>query len=505
MAEIGSISTTPSINVLVNRFLDAERTPVKKLESRKSKLTNQSSVLLDLKSKLKKVGDRIDTFTTIGEEETLSAKEVSVSDSTIFTAEATHEASLGVSTLFVSRIAKNDIALSDRFTKTDTSLADDYAGKTKSFYISIGSGSTQTISVSFDSDSTTNEEILEEIADAINDADLDISAKVVADTSTTVRLSFVSDEAGSDYEINLSDTNNGNNGLLKNLGFISKHDSRPETSGSSGGFIYADSDELDAQFTLNGIQITRSSNKIEDVLTGVTITLKKAQSADDEPETLTVSQDVSTIREQLNNFIQDYNDAITYLKEKTGIDSSTRERGVLSGRYTYQNLKIRMRTIVSQKVSGIESGKPQTIRDLGIKTNTDGTLEIDDEDKLEEALEQGPTTVSDLITSENGIGTQLKSEIYSFTRTGGTIDDTTRGISNLETNYNKSIERYESRLKFREEALRKQFAELQKTLTILNSQQVMLQRTGLGTYGGMLFGYGSQSSSYNMFGLGSYY
>jgi len=490
MADISSISTIPSIDILVNQFIQKERQPVTKLESRKSNLSKQKAVFLDLKSKFKAVQDRIDTFTTIGEEEKLSAKQVTLSDSTIFTAEATSEASLGVNTLFVSRVAKNDIVVSDRFTISGTSLVDDFAGETINISVTVGSGDTKEISISFSSSLTTNEDILAEVADAITDASIGISAKVVKDTSSTVKLSLVSDEVGTDNEIKLADEDSSG-GLLKTIGFIQKNNERREATSTSGGYIYEETENLDAQFTLNGIEITRSSNEIDDVLTGVTITLNKAQSSGDEAETLRISQDTSTIKEQLENFMTDYNSAISYIKEKTGVDPTTKSRGALSGNFIYQNLKIRIRSIASSKVSGIESGKPQTLRDIGVKINSDGTLVLDDEDKLEEALEAGPTTVSDLLTSTNGIASRIDSELQSFTRTGGTIDDSSRGVTRIETSINSQISRYETRLKFKEGALRQQFAELQRTLTLLNTQQTMLQNSGFMTYGSYGSSYGN--------------
>ncbi|RKY87978.1 hypothetical protein DRQ09_03605 [candidate division KSB1 bacterium] len=495
MAEIGSISTTPSINTLVKTFLDVERKPIKNLETKKTELNKRTSVFTDLKSKLKTLKDRLDTFTAVGEEAKLSAKIVTVSNENIFTAEATPDASIGVNTIFVSRVAKNDIVVSSRISKNGFSLVNSAYGRTRKISITVGSGNANTITISFGTDISSNQDVLDKIAEEINDADIGVSAKVIADTRSTIRLAIVSDEVGSENTIQLADVNN-NNGLFKKLGLIEKNNERRKATRTQGGYIYENTENLDALFSLNGIEITKSTNEIDDVLTGVTIKLLKAQKSGDEPETLTISQDTSTIKEQLENFIKEYNDAIKYLNEKTSINAITKERGTLSGNFTYQNLKIRMRSIIAQKVSGIEEGKPQTIRDLGIKINNDGTLELEDEDQLEEALAQGPTTVSDIFTSDDGIATNLKDLLSNYTSTGGIIDISKKGVSNEEKSVSRTISSYESRLKFRESALRKQFAELQKTLSILNSQQALLARSGFITYG---YGYG-----YGIYGTSSY-
>ena len=157
MAYISSITGQPSIDVLVNRFMEIERAPVKKMESKREDISKRITSLTDLKTKLKTLYERVKSFTEIGAEKKLGAKSADSSNTTIFTAQADYTATLGVNTLFVSQIAKNDTVVSDRITSSGTDIAG--SGGTISFSITVGSESAVTISVEVDA-ADTNSEVL---------------------------------------------------------------------------------------------------------------------------------------------------------------------------------------------------------------------------------------------------------------------------------------------------------------------------------------------------------
>lgn len=492
MADISTLTSVPSVEQLVSSYSAKERKPVKALETKKTALSEKSAVLTDLKSKLKSLRTRVKGFTDVGAAAKLAAKSAVSSDTSIFTVEADATAETGINTLFVSRIASRDIAVSSVINKSPTTIAKTFFGTQQEFTVQIGSDTRTTISINFDNRTETNEEVLSRIAEAINENVDDVSVNVITTKKNKARLTIVASNTGSENAISLSDVNNSQ--LLQTLGFISENgDERRSAEKSQGGYITSDAESLDSLFELNGIEIISSSNTITGVLEGVTIQLRKAQQPGSSPETFTISIDADAIIEQIDEFIKEYNDVIKFLNEKTSVDLSTNERGALASNFIYSRLRLSLRELVSQNVSGVQSGSPSNITEIGIKIDTKGTLSIDDEDELEDAIADSPDAVIDLFTGELGIAAQLTDLLESYTLTGRVIDKDISSIRRQTTTVNRQISRFESSFRLVEENLRQKFTQLQRSLTLLQSQQAALQRFGFSS--NTLFQFGSISNT----------
>lgn len=473
MAGISSITSTPSIDTLVNRFLEVDRKQLTTSTYSTQNLSKRLSALNTLKAKLNTVDTRIESFTTTTSDSVLGVKKAVSSDEKIFTAEATSSASTGINTIFVTSTARKDTAISKQFNRTGTDLASKFDGQFLTFKIKVGDDSAKTLSFSV-SEGESNISILRSIRDAINSSSVDISASVINDSPTTARLTLVAEESGEDNSFTLQDTNGIR--VLKELGFIQSNDQRRLASGTDGGYITPDTENLNAAFTLNGIPITNNSNTITDVLSGVTINLVSAQQTGESAETLTIGLDDNSTKEQVEGFIEDYNDLMEFLTESTSINPTTKERGELSGVYTYRNLRINLRTTVGSRVTSVDTGNPSTLRDIGISIDRSGNLELSDEDKFTEALEDDADAILDLFTSSRGIATRMEALITPFRTTGGIIDDNRSSTNLLTQKVSKRESNINSRLQIRENTLRRQFSDLQKSLSRLNSQQTILNR-----------------------------
>ncbi|MFC1556759.1 flagellar filament capping protein FliD [candidate division KSB1 bacterium] len=472
MVQISSLSSQSSIEELVSRFSKREQLPITALQEKKTSLTRKSAVLVDLKSNLNTLRTRAKGFTSIGAEAKLAKKSAVSSNESLFTVSADATAARGVNTISISRIARNDVGISSQFDSSDFSLAGALSG-THQFTVQVGSNTAQTISVTI-SAGDTDETVLENIASAINTYVEDATAKVITSSRSKVRLSIVSDESGSENEISLTAV--GGSEILEELGFVDKNSTdRREFKTTKGGFVTEDTEDLDAVFEINGIEITSSSNSVTDVLEGVTINLRKAQDAGESAETFTIAPDIEDIKSQVEGFIEDYNSALQYLTEKLSVDTTTNERGVLAGNFTFTRLRLQLRQIVSSPVEDISEGNPELITQVGIEINADGSLSLD-EDEFEEAALENPTGVTDLFTSTIGVASQLTGIIEQYTLAGAVIDKNISSVNRQTETAEKQISGFESRLKIQEESLRRKFTELERMLQSLNSQQTLLNR-----------------------------
>ena len=290
-------------------------------------------------------------------------------------------------------------------------------------------------------------------------------------------MSIISDDTGSENEITLRKGKDSS--LLSEIGLVSPDGERSVATKNRGGFLKSNVDDLDALFTLNGVEITQGANKIENIIKGLTINLLKAHKKDDQPETITVSADNDQIKEEIKGFIEDYNQALTFINNKTSVGVDSRDRGALTGNFGIQRLRIKLREIVSSTVEGDDNTTIKRLSQIGIEINRDGTLKIEDEDKFDSQIAENPDDVQALFNGEFGIGNKLETELKRFTRVGGVIGDVDRGMSLRIRNIEKRTKRFNERLRGRESNLRQQFSRLQKILTSLSAQQRILQLTNI--------------------------
>jgi flagellar hook-associated protein 2 len=332
-----------------------------------------------------------------------------------------------------------------------------------------------------DPSGTTDEEILREIADAVNvamddatdadtiDEDEGAFGSVVNETTDTARLSLRSGSTGYAGRLQFSDSADG---LLSMLGVTEG----AVATGTAGGMITdvgtseSDSD-LNARFVLDGLTIYRSSNQVTDALDGITLNLLQTTETNAD---FTITPDTDSIKGQLNDFIKKYNDVLEFIKIQSNVDSDLEIRGPFAGDSTFRSLRFEMRNLVSQRVDGQPAAGPDYLSDLGININDDGTLVLEDEEALTAALEEDTNAVQSLFGSENGVAKQLETMLDSYLGSKGIIDNRIDSVDQQIRRLGNRIETFQSRLNQREEQLRVQFANLQETMANFQSQQSFL-------------------------------
>ena len=112
------------------------------------------------------------------------------------------------------------------------------------------------------------------------------------------------------------------------------------------------------------------------MLPGVTLNLVGQQASGDNPVSLVVSADTNAINSDVQNFISNYNTALSYLNSQTAINASTGAPSALSDEPMYENLIGTLRSTVSAAISDTGSSQVQTLADVGITQAADGTLSI---------------------------------------------------------------------------------------------------------------------------------
>ncbi len=468
MSSISSYYSFPtSVDEYVEQALVSERANITTLENKKSDLNNKSSVYTDLSTNLKALQDIADEFSSTVSLNALLTKSAVSSDEAKYKVQASNSAVTGSYSIRVNSIARVDIAHSSRFSSDGTELGD--LGK-QEIRIADGNGEYADLKIDISKDDS-NKEVMQKIAEAINESDLSLSASVIYDTAGTSRLTLTSKETGYDNRINLNDEKN--NELLTVLGILDENGERQEASGTDGGFLVRDPDELNAVFMINGLEIIRQSNTIDDVIDGVTIDLYSTFEDSEHDGYISVENDLNEVKDQIDSFIETYNKTVTYLRDKTNIDTSTYEHGELYGDASLTTLRYQLSDIVTGQISTDDDSILNTLADIGITISRSGELSISDQDKLDEQLEGDLAGVIRLFQGDEGVGQRIEDLMKRYTRSGGVISSKKSSISEQVDNLDRRIENYEKILETREAALKLEYSKLQQMLISLNNQMDM--------------------------------
>lgn len=466
-------SSTSGVDQLVQMYVQSISTPVTNLQTQESQVNTLISVYQQLKSDLSSFQTQASSLASVGTLSPLSAESATPSDTSVLTATAQSTASPGTHSILVTQLAKNDTLVSNQFSQSGTDISSAGTG-TSTFSITVD-GTTTNVNVDVKAGDT-NSTVLANIASAVNNANAGVTASVVDDTSTTARLVFQSTNSGSANAISVADVTGT---LAADVGWSSSVISgRTASTSTTGGFVNSSTSSLDANFTLDGIPIVRSSNTISDVLTGVTLNLAATQQATDNPVTLTIAPDTSSIQTTVNNFISAYNTVMQYLNQNINDVTSTASdgtqtvtRGSLSGDMAAMNLQMTLPSIIMGQVTSATGSNPNTLSAIGITLGSDGTLSISDQSTFTDAVNSNPSGVMALFNSSDGVATQLNTMLSEFVNPGGVMDEEISGAQDQVTAMNNEIQSMQANINIQADAVRQQYSQYESMLIQLNQTQ----------------------------------
>lgn len=296
------------------------------------------------------------------------------SNEDILTTSAATNASPGSYYLAVKQLAQaHQVASSATNTYSST---DDVVG-TGTVSFTFANSPTSDFSVTLDSNNNT----LTGLCNAINKADKGVQASIInigTTSSPKYQLLLTSEESGANSAFTVSSTLTGGN--TPDLSRIVQQGQNALIKFGSGE---------------NAIEVEKSSNKVTDLINGVTLNLESA----DETKTIKVNiaRDTDTVKTAITSFVDQYNTFMQSVAEQFTYNSDSEESGTLFGDYKLQSVQQDIISAISNAVSGLDSNI-KSLSSIGITHNTDGQLEIDD-DMLSAALEDNPDDVTRLFSA----------------------------------------------------------------------------------------------------------
>ncbi len=169
----------------------------------------------------------------------------------------------------------------------------------------------------------------------------------------------------------------------------------------------------DAKFTLDNLNITRSSNTISDALANVTINL--LSDSGQPTSNVSITSDTSTISGNISNFVTAYNNLVTAVNGVASYNSSTKVAGPLFGNSIIENMMNSVSNIIVGQVNGL-SGANSTLAQIGITLDQSGNLNVDSS-TLNNALQNNLGAVAKIFQA---VGTSTDNTISYVNSTSNT-------------------------------------------------------------------------------------
>jgi flagellar hook-associated protein 2 len=233
----------------------------------------------------------------------------------------------------------------------------------------------------------TKDQTLQGIRDAINKANIGVTATIVSDGSDNpYHLVISSNKTGekSSMKISVDGADGGpvNAGIASLLGY--------DPNGTQG--MTQTSGAQDTKLTMNGITVTSDSTTVDDVVQGVSMDLTATGTT-----TLTVGQDSSSVTTAINGFVKAYNDLNSTIAKLTAYDPETKSGGVLQGDSAVRSIQTQLRRVLGTPVEGLNSNM-KTLTQVGITFTQDGSLKVDSS-KLSTAISKNFSDIAGLFAA----------------------------------------------------------------------------------------------------------
>lgn len=228
----------------------------------------------------------------------------------------------------------------------------------------------------------------------------------------------------------------------------------------------------DAVLKMGSLTFSSKNNKFENIIDGISIEAKQVGKT-----TVSVKPDNDGTKEAVKSFVAAYNELVDTIDkhskatEVTDADGKKRKKpGALGGDSMTRGMMSQLRNSLGQVYDG------KTLSMLGIKTDRQGKLEVDDE-KLTKAINEDPESISTVFLGadgKSGLMQGITSNLKDFKTSGGNFSTRIDRLEQEQKKIGQDREDLDARLKVREQSLRDYYAKMDKMISSMSQTQNML-------------------------------
>ncbi len=371
----------------VDGLLGIKKFEISQLQKKQDEITARQDALLKINDAVVSLRhtaiNMADSASFFGYTATLSSNSSNVAASTLLDVSGTSGLAAGQHSIVVSQIAQAERLSSSSAVKDNSGTAVTSAGSalnlSGSFQIA---GATVTVATG---------DSLNDIATKINQLNTGASATGVTASVMKVgtadfRLILASDNTGA-TGFTLTGTALDAAGTLAGLNIGS--------NGQSNALQTLQAAQ-DAQISIDGLSLTRSSNTISDALSGVTLTLKQAD------PTVTVNMsigvDQQALRDNVQAFVDAYNSLQSMINDQFKFDAATGIGGILAGDPLLTTIQSALSSSLLQPVPGLAADRNSLVM-IGVEPDAQGKLMINP-DRFDTFLANDPNAIRDLFVAQ---------------------------------------------------------------------------------------------------------
>lgn len=361
ISSLGSGSGIDS-SALITKLVDVSKAPqLDRLTTRQTQLETQISDFGLLRSSFSKLET---AASALNNPDTFNAKSASIPTTSLLAiTKLNATAAVGEYAITVDQIAQSQSLSSANFASTTAPI-----GK-GTLAIRFGSWNAALDTFTVDASKTGGTITVDDsnnsligLRDSINKSSLGVKASVV--TNGGVSKLLVTGPSGSTSEVEITATETvGATGLAK---FNFNETTRNMTQQQEG---------KDALLHVNGLEITRSTNHMTDVVDGLEFDVFNKSTT--ETINIGISEDKSIAEKGIRDFVTAYNTFLSETEKLVGFDKDKNAYGSLRQDPLAKNLIQQLRSQLNASITGV-SGNFNTLSNLGIGTQLDGTLKIND-------------------------------------------------------------------------------------------------------------------------------
>ena len=250
----------------------------------------------------------------------------------------------------------------------------------------------------------------------------------------------------------------------------------------------------DASFKVNGLNVTRSSNTVNDVIEGVTLDLFANTTG---AARLDLNRDTAGIKDNIKGLVTAYNDFEETLKILGDRSSEVEDfGGALAGESLLQSVRNQVRALVTN-TSNTPGANIRAARDVGLSLDRFGKLNLD-EAKLDAALQNNFNQVSTMFTAGTsnksiyspapaGLAGEAINSIEKMLLSTGLIDTQTKSAAAQIVKHKEELKVLDERMEKLMTRYMTQFSVMESIVGNSNSMREGLK----GTFEGMMKAYGN--------------
>ena len=214
--------------------------------------------------------------------------------------------------------------------------------------------------------------------------------------------------------------------------------------------------------------ISRSSNRLTDVLPGVTIDLKAADASKE--ITVSVANDDDKLVQQAKTVVDALNSVLGAIKKSTSYDAGTKTAATMTGDSRMRRVQDSLLEAMRYSDTGQDK---QVLAQLGISLRSDGTFALD-ETKFRAALANDHAGTVRLLAGDGaakkGVFGTMAESVKNMVSSNGAVDSALDATRDNITALNDRISAEDQRLTLVENRVRRQYTNLESTMQQLNSQ-----------------------------------